>query len=324
MSTRAGSAFSVGLFLSALIGAHATAAEVDHLQQLLEVVSSGNLSSLSEAKDITWPLMNIPLSADPTVRDGSEASKVSRSLALRFLDLLRNHEGSFYREPPSQDGTPFEVYSLLGERLEKAGGSLNLCLLDSINRCAMARLCHSVLSASLEVESARSILESLHVPKCDKSFLEDLMSTRMSQDQAVKLFADLPPTRLRQAVFNFEGYGLDYVEAMVKVSPKLKTSVLVAQESISPLVSRLTESWGLHSVLFPGLLDFLSKGGKTKDLPDLCGNFPKFMELMGPSFRDYRFEPEGQVYLRPSDLLFLVREFEGDFRKSKYYRKALD
>jgi hypothetical protein len=288
------------------------------------MVSKESLPSLAESAKIIWPSMSLSFSANSAVTGSSEVTKASQNIALKLLDLLKNYENSVDKDSSVEPATQFKVYSLLGERLEKAGGSLNLCFLDSVNRCAMARLCHAVFSASLEIESAHRILESLYVPKCDKSFLEDLMSTRISRAQAVNLFAELPPTRLQGAVFNSEGFGLDFSEAMVKISPKLKTSVLVTQESISPLVYRLMQSWGLRSALIPGLLEFLSKGGKIEDLPIYCGDYPKFMELMGPSFRKYRFESQGETFLDPSDLLFLVTDFGGDFRKSKYYRKALD
>jgi hypothetical protein len=324
MGTRTVAVFLVGILTSALMTEQSKAAEVEDIQALVEAVSQENLSSLAESNELDWPKVNLLHSIDPIVGDASEASKASQSYAAKFLELLRDYEDSIDKEPPSQDGAPFRVYSLLGERLEKAGGSLNLCLLDSLNRCAMARLCHSVLSGSLELESAQRILESLHVPKCDKSFLVDLMSTKLNRNQTEGLLSDLPVTRFRQALLSIEGYPKDFSSAMVQIRPTLKTSALLSQANLSPLVIRLTESWRLHTALLPGLLDFLSKGGKTDDLADYCRDFPKFMELMGPSYRNYRFEPEGQAYIRPSDLLGLVDEFGDDFQKSRYYWQAVE
>lgn len=211
---------------------YSNAAEIGDLQHVLEAVSEESLSSLAESKDINWPSMSLSFSANPAVPGASGAVMVSQNIALKLLDLLKGYESSLDNDTSNQ----FKVYSLVGMRLEMAGGSLNLCLLDSLNRCAMARLCHSVLSASLGLEAAQKTLESLYVPKYDKSFLENLMSNRMSRDQATDLFAKLPPTRLRGAVYNFEGFGSEFSDAMVRISPKLKTSVLVTQENISPLV----------------------------------------------------------------------------------------
>lgn len=302
---------------------YSNTAEIGDLQHVLEAVSEESLSSLAESKDINWPSMSLSFSAIPAVPGASGAVRVSQNIALKLLDLLKGYESSLDNDSSVEPINQFKIYSLVGMRLERAGGSLKLCLLDSLNRCVMARLCHSVLSASLGLEAAQKTLESLYVPKCGKSFLENLMFTRMSRDQAASLFAKLPPTRLQGAVFNFEEFGSEFSDAMVRISPKLKTSVLVTQENISPLVYRLIESWGLRSALIPGLLDYLSKGGKIEDLPIYCGDFPKFRELMGASVYEYRLESEGETFLDPSSLLFLVNDFGGDFRKSKFYRLAL-
>lgn len=173
---------------------YSNAAEIGDLQHVLEAVSEESLSSLAESKDINWPSMSLSFSAIPVVPGSSGAVRVSQNIALKLLDILKGYESSLDNDTSIEPINQFKVYSLVGMRLERAGGSLNICLLDSLNRCAMARLCHSVLSASLGLEAAQKTLESLYVPKYDKSFLENLMSNRMSRDQATDLFAKLPPT----------------------------------------------------------------------------------------------------------------------------------
>ncbi len=164
---------------------YSNAAEIGDLQHVLEAVSEESLSSLAESKDINWPSMSLSFSAIPVVPGSSGAVRVSQNIALKLLDILKGYESSLDNDTSIEPINQFKVYSLVGMRLERAGGSLNICLLDSLNRCAMARLCHSVLSASLGLEAAQKTLESLYVPKYDKSFLEKLMSTRMSRDQVI-------------------------------------------------------------------------------------------------------------------------------------------
>jgi hypothetical protein len=289
--------------------------------------NQGNLENILDIDSLSAFVRSPQMAAWGEVEAATRASGQPRPEIRAALDLYSAIQRVEAGRAEVEDMTCIRkfahVYADLNGVLTDRGGSGNLAIGDTISRIFLSRSSYYLEKHPNEWKSVQGLFEGFPLVVCNDNTVRNLLEEFSRERSKALSIEETKRTTLLSQVLQWEGFPPDRGTANLPLLEYLPTSQILQRGKLSPLLFRLYQTTQLGQVNLPGLLDYLRRGGAIDRTRWYSGYFPEFESLMGESFRKYKFDYDGQVYLRPSDLLGVEKLFGESPTNNHFYQLAV-
>jgi hypothetical protein len=213
-----------------------------------------------------------------------------------------------------------KVYSSLSHALLNSGGYINLCLADSLNRLALARLSRLVVENPAVAKQVGVYLDEVDCA----SFSTDgfIQMIRSEPAQKLKLGTDLSKIDKEKAEIQIlDALGTDPGSVLENFSNGLAgTTSLIKNVQVALLLERMIQADVLYAVDLKAFVTFLQLGGTLENLdPRDIRPFVSIMKGRQSAFRS----KIGNVHTSVTYLRMFVEQYKNPASKDMFSTLAL-
>lgn len=240
----------------------------------------------------------------------SSRNPEDRKLALALLQKLREeHAGRL--QDVSDEG--IRRSREVSAKFRSAGGYLNAVLGDAVFRIAVADLATLAVREPLRAKEVESYLKTLGSPwtpeEVDRLLREFIGAGAASEIMKGK--DDEFMLRLSRRFGGREPWGAE-----------ARSSALIAEELPADLVYRMMETDYVATCALPGMVTYLSRGGRLDELTDRDRS--RFDKVMGAESVGFSFMKLGMAGLTGGDVMSLAKDFGESGQHSRFLKASLD
>jgi len=256
---------------------------------------------------------NAGLQVGIVVDDVVEQSAPERCAVEKIIRLILAYEADHPGNASDEVASMIDKYEIMAKNFRNAGGAVNFCLADALNRLQLARLGQYLVNNPDDVNSAEGMLNRIAVSLSIDRTNKVLNPSEWQGSGTVTSPYGIIPFDL---FLTGEDKEIDYAMAAVVVEglPE-RLSDMFKIDAKRVLMWRVELTDRLKFVLLPGLIAYLRAGGTMDDLLSCAVERKPYVEN-----RDFFYVGEDR------DLVTLgwIREFAEEHRngwmESKYVR----
>lgn len=227
--------------------------KAEGLTQIAPLIAQGNPSPWPKLKSNTSNSLSIGTTYKPS------------ELGAALLEKIQVYEKSTPRTAANTEKA-VAVYGSLSRDLQNSGGYINMCLADTVNRLALARLAKLLINDPSSVAKVKAGLGTLSSVGFSAQNFVTIINDEPSQkvDPKVTLMPMIEIDAKKQI---FAALGANEDEVILKfASNQAGTSNLIEKPDLGVLLERIGQTEVVAQVVLAPLIDFIEQGGQCRDI----------------------------------------------------------
>ena len=310
------------LFAGLMIVANAIclqAQTTEDSQKWNDLIKGNDLPEIAQAIEhpstASWP----KLISNASMSLKGNAYKPS-NLGNALFEKIRVYEKSVSRQEGDSEKAAI-IYGSLSRGLQNSGGYINLCLADTVNRLALARLSELLINDPSLAENVKGALANL--PSVHFSTPQFVQMIHDEPTQKLKGGINLTPLEDKEAEKQVcAALGTNPGQIMVKfASNQAGTSTLLDDLQIGVLFERMAQTDTVARVDLAGLIEFLLRGGKYSDIN--LADIRPFQAIMSGSEAQFKSDLMRIHGVGADDLFYFIDQFKNNASNNLFVKIAL-